>query len=876
MPGPTDLPRDAAVAVEPVLSAVAASGVLDDPERQAAVRRVLAVPGHNTPLDRLSRLAALLLDAPYAQVSLITERQFVVSAHGSAPEREQRQTPAEDSLCTVTLLRGRPLAVADAERDERVSALRPVVDGDVRAYLGVPLRDGAGHLLGALCVHDKDVRTWAPEQVGVLAELAEAVVAELELRALSREASSSAARLGLALAAADIGSFELDPATGALHWDERLVRLFGYDEKTFDRHLDSFTARVHPQDRERVLEMTERAIRTGGELSTEYRIVRPGGDVRWVEARGRMLPGKGSGGGDRLLGVAYDSTELRSTRDRLARLLETMTEAFYSLDDEWRFTYVKAQAERLLGRPREELIGAVLWEEFPQAVASPFEEHYRRAAEQSVPVSFEAAYEPLGGWYEVSAWPGPDGLSVYFREVSARRQAQEERERAYAEREQAVVERERAYAAAEAATKRLTLLADASTRLAESLEPRQVLERLTDMVVPSLGAAAVVALVAETAATLLGTDVSADPDLLHVVHVAHASGPTRRELTDVIAALPLSTADQVGLGAVVRTGRAEWLPEVPDSALQALAPDEDALAALRALRLTSVLTLPLVNRGRVLGALTVASPSGGAVDRALLGDLASRAAVALDNALLYGAERRTGITLQHSLLPREVPALPGLATAARYLPGATGAFVGGDWYQGVRIGDGMLLAMGDVMGHGMRSAARMGQLRAIVATLALEGHAPGRLLTRLAESVDVLLDLELATLLVTLYDPAEHTLTMASAGHPPPLLAPRSGPPRFLDLEPGPPLGSFPVEYEEAVVQLSAGDTLVLYTDGLVEERGESLDVGLERLRRAVVDERLPPGQVCDHVLGELGRGAGSDDDVALLVFTVDPDEVLP
>jgi serine phosphatase RsbU (regulator of sigma subunit) len=301
-------------------------------------------------------------------------------------------------------------------------------------------------------------------------------------------------------------------------------------------------------------------------------------------------------------------------------------------------------------------------------------------------------------------------------------------------------------------------------------------------------------------------------------------------------------------------------------------PDPATLERLRAAGLGSALTVPLVNRGRVLGAVAVGAPAGSAVDRALLGDLAGRAAVALDNALLYGAERRTGITLQRSLLPQDVPAVDGLRADARYLPGATGAFVGGDWYQGVRVGRGLLLAMGDVMGHGMRSAARMGQLRAIVATLALEGHGPADLLQRLAESVDVLLDLELATLLVAAYDPDAGTLTVASAGHPPPLRAPAAGEPAFVDLEPGPPIGAPTYGYAESVVPLLPGDTVVLYTDGLVENRAESLDVGLERLRSALegLDGTATPGEVCDRVLQRTGRVDGADDDVALLVLVHD------
>jgi len=114
---------------------------------------------------------------------------------------------------------------------------------------------------------------------------------------------------------------------------------------------------------------------------------------------------------------------------------------------------------------------------------------------------------------------------------------------------------------------------------------------------------------------------------------------------------------------------------------------------------------------------------------------------------------------------------------------------------------------------------------------------------------------------------------VASAGHPPPLLAPLVGAPDFVPVEPGPPLGSFAFPYEETVVQLVVGDTLVLYTDGLVENREESLEEGLERLRRALVDVHLAPELVCDHVLERLGRVGGGDDDVALLVVSHVPAE---
>ena len=184
--------------------------------------------------------------------------------------------------------------------------------------------------------------------------------------------------------------------------------------------------------------------------------------------------------------------------------------------------------------------------------------------------------------------------------------------------------------------------------------------------------------------------------------------------------------------------------------------------------------------------------------------------------------------------------------------------------------------MGDVMGHGMRSAARMGQLRAIVATLALEGHAPGALLRRLAGSVDVLLDLELATLLVAAYDPAAGTLTVASAGPPAAAAPPAHGVAAFLDVEPGPPIGRPPVRLRRdrraAAARRHRGP---LHRRPGGEPRASRWTSAWSGCGRAL-EEIAAAARVrsADHVLARAGRVGGGDDDVALLVLlTDDPDD---
>lgn len=262
----------------------------------------------------------------------------------------------------------------------------------------------------------------------------------------------------------------------------------------------------------------------------------------------------------------------------------------------------------------------------------------------------------------------------------------------------------------------------------------------------------------------------------------------------------------------------------------------------------------------------IGEPPSEPADRELLGAVATRSGVALDNAYLYGAERRAGVALQRSLLPSELPQFANVAMATRYLPGTASRDVGGDFYIGHQLDDGrLLIAIGDVMGHGMQAAAQMGQLRAVLTAYAFDGEAPDRVLARVADRADRLLDVGMATVALLIYDPAARRLTAASAGHPPPLLAPVGEAPAFLELRPGPPIGAGLADYESLTVDLPAEATVVLYTDGLVESRGESIDAGVDRLREALIDLRMPPEAVCDHVLGKLGRTRATSDDVALL-----------
>jgi anti-sigma regulatory factor (Ser/Thr protein kinase) len=243
--------------------------------------------------------------------------------------------------------------------------------------------------------------------------------------------------------------------------------------------------------------------------------------------------------------------------------------------------------------------------------------------------------------------------------------------------------------------------------------------------------------------------------------------------------------------------------------------------------------------------------------------------VAVEHARLYASQRSAAETLQHSLLPEVLPELPGVAIASRYLPGGPDVEVGGDWYDVMALPDGLLaLAMGDVVGRGVPAASLMGQLRNGLRAYIVEGRSPAQVLCLLNRMLrDVGTPHQMATLVVMLLDPETGELRYANAGHPPPLVAAGDGSTQFLEDAVGVPLGAIGhAEYSEAVVTLAPGATLVLYTDGLVEDRTLPLDIGLDRLRDSLLSAPDDVDAMCEHLTVHAREARTAHDDVAVLV----------
>ncbi|WP_345771332.1 SpoIIE family protein phosphatase [Geodermatophilus normandii] len=677
------------------------------------------------------------------------------------------------------------------------------------------------------------------------------------LSVLPDDAEVSRLRFELAIDAAGIGSFDWDLVTGKLSWDDALLAVFGYDDGGFDETIDAFAVRLHPDDRERTLGALQDAIDTCGAYDAEFRVVLPSGETRWVQGRGRALADD-RGTAVRLLGAGIDTTRLREGDARVSRVLETMRSAFFALDREWRFTYVNAEAERVLHRGRDELLGGDIWELFPAAAGSDFEVNYRAVMERGEERVFEAHYPPpLDAWYEVRAWPGPDGLSVYFLDVTERRAAEQ---------------RARDSAA------RLALVAEVSALMSASLgsggaeEP--ALQRVAEAVVPVLGDWVILTLSA-------GED-----GRMRDVASWHLD-PALRGTTAAYADLRLaSIAPDAPVLRALESGRLLTVADVP-GVIRPTLPEGEVRDAFDALAPRTAVTLPLLARGRTLGALSVYRgadrPAANAEEVAAAREVADRVALALDNARLFDQQRRLAEALQRSMLT--APPQPDDAEiVVRYQPAVEVAQVGGDWYDAFLQPDGAtVLVIGDVVGHDTEAAATMGQLRGMLRGIAYRGDVPpDAVLVELDGAIDALRMGSMATAVVARVEqtPAQRaagttTLRWSNAGHPPPLLLLPDGEVHELGTERGQlMLGVDPAARRtSAAVEVPRGSTLLLYTDGLVEGRDLLLDDGIGLLRTALARlADLPLDRLCDALVSRL-RPEGLQDDVALVAVRLHPQD---
>jgi serine phosphatase RsbU (regulator of sigma subunit) len=399
-------------------------------------------------------------------------------------------------------------------------------------------------------------------------------------------------------------------------------------------------------------------------------------------------------------------------------------------------------------------------------------------------------------------------------------------------------------------------------------------------------------LVPVTAALLREAEVSrpffvtelVTPGVRHLAFAASASGkdgtfiaygeeplPANRRITEP-AGSPVAQ-----LNLAVYLGRSQTSSALLETDSSASLPLRGTTDTTRIAFGTTVLTITTSPRGPLSGITGVILPwavtGGGLLVTFLAALLTERLIRRREDAeqltsevsKLYMEQRSVADTLQHALLPQRLPDIPGVEIAVRYIAGTSGVDIGGDWYDVVPLDDHrFVFIVGDVSGRGVRAAAVMASLQFAGRAYAQEGYSPAMILERLSRSVDIERDGHFATVLCGLADLTTKTIVLASAGHLPPLILSGSDA-RFAAAKPGPPVGiSRKVPIAQAEVTVVAGDVLIAYTDGLVERRGEMLDVGLERLQTAATRDSSSLDDMLGSIVTELS-GDTPTDDIALI-----------
>jgi diguanylate cyclase (GGDEF)-like protein/PAS domain S-box-containing protein len=229
---------------------------------------------------------------------------------------------------------------------------------------------------------------------------------------------------------AHVGIWELQPGSGKLVWSDETFRIIGVDRTRFESSLDTYLSVVHPEDRDRVLALIEQARHAPFHPVLEHRVIRPSGEIRHVLVRG--YPFRHADGSLAVSGTVQDITEMKHSSEalqakslQLLNTLENMAEAFYTLDKDWRFTYLNHEAERVLQHPREALLGKVVWDAFEDLPGTRLETEFRQAVATGRPASFEALYVPFNSWKEMRLFPSAEGLAVYFTDISERKRLEE-------------------------------------------------------------------------------------------------------------------------------------------------------------------------------------------------------------------------------------------------------------------------------------------------------------------------------------------------------------------------------------------------------------------------------------------------------------------
>lgn len=667
----------------------------------------------------------------------------------------------------------------------------------------------------------------------------------------------------LAVAAAELGTWEWDLGTGRIAWDERLEAIYGLPFGTFDGAYETYRRLIHPEDRESVELAVREALDTRSGHHVEHRIVHPDGTTKWVEGWGRVLSAS-DGSVTGMVGVARDVTERHDSREELEHVregmaaetgrlerLQSLTAALsraVSQEDVANVLVAEAiqatdamaasvsivtedeQALNILASSGYEFMSQEGWDHWPLSVDHPLGE----AARTGEPRWTQERAELLREHPSLRSTPGIDRFGAFAalpllsagRVIGAiglsfkedRTFSDPEREHLLTmtgqvavalERARLYEEADRARLAVRRANERLLFLSNATQLLASSLDYDETVSTLARLCVPVFADWAAVDLVESGGQVRQLVVVHEDPERLEYA----------KEIRD---RYPLDPDEPRGLANVLRTGVSEFYPDIPEELLEQAPEEKRAIA--RNLRLSSVMIVPMEVRGSILGAMTLAFAESDRhydeQDLRMAESLGRRAAIAIDNARIYRDRDHMARTLQRSLLPPAFPTIPGAELAARYEPFGDGHEVGGDFYDVFRVADdewGMVI--GDVCGKGAEAAAVMGIARFTTRAIAMSERRPSMLLAGLNEAL--LQQTPGERFCTACYcrvrrDDKGFRVTVSLAGHPLPFVVRGDGSVQEVGSA-GTFLGVFEdVQLSDEVVDLLPGDALILYTDGVL------------------------------------------------------------
>jgi serine phosphatase RsbU (regulator of sigma subunit)/PAS domain-containing protein len=551
-----------------------------------------------------------------------------------------------------------------------------------------------------------------------------------------------------------------------------------------------------------------------------------------------------------LVGLALE----RATQNELHRsnaaprpsVVETMPNAFFSLDAALTITYMNAEAERLARMPRDRVLGASFVDAFTDGTGNELATRCRHAIATGASIVFEAYFAPLEGWFEVHAWPDRQGLNVYFSDVS-------ERHRSELEQTVALDEARQAHA-------RLSFLAELSSKLHGVHTRTELYDRLARVVTTSMADWSTIV-------------VPSGNELIRVA--AHHRDPILNNLARrLVGGYPHPfTGPSPGV-VVYRSGQPLRLPHLAEQIVNDLDSSVSSAAYGRTLQLLGDgpgLIMPVVSDQGVVAVLTMVRRNGELFsdeDVAIMAEALANVTDLLEEVVRLETQRETASALQAAALPKTLPASARLHLAAGYRAASEGTQVGGDWYDAFELQSGHIaLVVGDAAGHGLQAAALMTQIRNALRAHLFESLGPSESLAKLSGFVATQEPEAFATVICVEIDPRTGVGVWASAGHPAPILLRQDGRSRYLQGKPGPPIGSGdsrPIEHD---VLLAPDDRLVMFTDGLFERRGVDLDIGLTHLM--ITTEQTfgddDASSACEFILREMLTGA-HDDDVCLLI----------